>query len=106
MKLRYFTISFLVSKIFLSTSAEYNHWLTPLMDIISLYCENRMESINTPCGQNAEISMLKQVARTVIPELCVVEQVCSFPAIRTHTNMISDSTYPLRYIQGGSPLET
>jgi translation initiation factor IF-1 len=32
---------------------------------VSVYCENHTEHMNTLCGQNAEVLMLKQVVRIV-----------------------------------------
>lgn len=83
-------------------AVENTSRLMPLREIISLYCENYMKPINTLCGQNAEISMLKQVVRTVIPGLYRVNQVRCFPAIRTGTRIIGDTPHPHRYIQGDS----
>jgi hypothetical protein len=34
-------------------------------EIITIYCENHMEHIDAPCGQNAEFLMLYQVVHVV-----------------------------------------
>jgi hypothetical protein len=34
-----------------------------LAETVAVYCENHTEHTDTPCGQNTEICMLKQVVR-------------------------------------------
>jgi hypothetical protein len=47
-----------------------NNLLTLFREMVAVYCENRMEHINTLCGQNPEpFLMLKQMVHIVTTAL-------------------------------------